>query len=75
MAGLAWPENHATVGWECFEDYADNFISCPDYAAQGLRVLGIRRQEIQRVVSSESRASAFGCITEIIRGIKLGGAE
>ena len=48
MAGLACGEP-CSIGWNVLRDYADNFISCPDYAAaQGMRVLGNRSQEIQR---------------------------
>ena len=39
MAGLACGEP-CSIGWNVLRDYADNFISCPDYAAaQGMRVL------------------------------------
>ena len=67
MAGLACGEP-CSIGWNVLRDYADNFISCPDYAAaQGLRVLGNPEAGDTKVVSGESGASAFGCIAEIMR--------
>lgn len=67
MAGLACGEP-CSIGWNVLRDYADNFISCPDYAAaQGMRVLGNPEAGDTKVVSGESGASAFGCITEIMR--------
>ena len=67
MAGLAGGEP-CSIGWNVLRDYADNFISCPDYAAaQGMRVLGNPEAGDTKVVSGESGASAFGCIAEIMR--------
>ena len=67
MAGLACGEP-CSIGWNVLRDYADNFISCPDYAAaQGMRVLGNPEPGDTKVVSGESGASAFGCIAEIMR--------
>ena len=67
MAGLACGEP-CSIGWNGLRDYADNFISCPDYAAaQGMRVLGNPEAGDTKVVSGESGASAFGCIAEIMR--------
>ena len=67
MAGLACGEP-CSIGWNVLRDYADNFISCPDYAAaQGMRVLGHPEPGDTKVVSGESGASAFGCIAEIMR--------
>jgi len=67
MAGLACGEP-CSIGWNVLRDYADNFISCPDYAAaQGMRVLGNPEAGDTKVVSGESGASAFGCIAEIMR--------
>ena len=67
LAGLACGEP-CSIGWNVLRDYADNFISCPDYAAaQGMRVLGNPEPGDTKVVSGESGASAFGCIAEIMR--------
>lgn len=67
MAGLACGEP-CSIGWNVLRDYADNFISCPDYAAaQGMRALGNPEAGDTKVVSGESGASAFGCIAEIMR--------
>lgn len=70
MAGLACGEP-CSIGWNVLKDYADNFISCPDYmAAQGMRILGNPVQGDPRVISGESGAAAFGCVAEIMRNPK-----
>lgn len=70
MAGLACGEP-CSIGWNVLRDYADNFISCPDYmAAQGMRILGSPVQGDPRVISGESGAAAFGCVAEIMRDPK-----
>lgn len=67
MAGLACGEP-CSIGWNVLKDYADNFISCPDYmAAQGMRILGNPMAGDSQVVAGESGAAAFGCVTEILR--------
>lgn len=67
MAGLACGEP-CSIGWNVLSDYADNFISCPDYmAAQGMRILGNPAAGDMRVTAGESGAAAFGCVTEILR--------
>ena len=51
MAGLACGEP-CSIGWQVLSDYADFFISCPDYAAaQGMRILGNPMGKDQKVVS------------------------
>jgi len=66
MAGLACGEP-CSIGWNILSDYADNFISCPDYvAAKGMRILGNPAKRDDRVVSGESGAAAFGCVAEIM---------
>ena len=71
MAGLACGEP-CSIGWNVLRDYADNFISCPDYAAaQGMRVLGNPAAGDNKVVSGESGAAAFGCVAEIMRNPEL----
>lgn len=71
MAGLACGEP-CSIGWEILRDYADNFISCPDYAAaQGMRILGNPAHGDSKVISGESGAAAFGCVAEIMRNPEL----
>ena len=66
MAGLACGEP-CSIGWEILRDYADHFISCPDYvAAKGMRILGNPAAGDDRVISGESGASCFGCVAEIM---------
>ena len=67
MAGLACGEP-CSIGWDVLKDYADNFISCPDYmAAQGMRILGNPVKGDSKIVSGESGAATFGCVSEIMR--------
>ena len=66
MAGLACGEP-CSIGWNILADYADHFISCPDYvAAKGMRILGNPAGKDNRVVSGESGAASFGCVAEIM---------
>ena len=66
MAGLACGEP-CSIGWKVLADYADHFISCPDYvAAKGMRILGNPVKQDDRVISGESGAAAFGCVAEIM---------
>lgn len=70
MAGLACGEP-CSIGWNVLRDYADNFISCPDYmAAQGMRILASPVKGDPQIISGESGAAAFGCVTEIMRDPK-----
>lgn len=67
MAGLACGEP-CSIGWNILKDYADCFISCPDYmAAQGMRILASPAAGDPQIISGESGAAAFGCVTEIMR--------
>lgn len=71
MAGLACGEP-CTIGWEVLADYADNFISCPDYvAAKGMRILGNPPIGDERIISGESGAATLGCVAEIMDNPKL----
>ena len=71
MAGLACGEP-CTIGWEILKDYADNFISCPDYvAAKGMRILGNPPRGDERVISGESGAATLGCVAEIMTNPEL----
>ena len=75
MAGLACGEP-CSIGWKVLKDYADNFISCPDYmAAQGMRILGNPAAGDDRVIAGESGASAFGCVSEILRNPEYAGIK
>ncbi len=67
MAGLACGEPN-TVGLEVLFDYADYYISAPDYlAAFGMRVLGNPLGDDQKIISGESGAAPFGVITKILQ--------
>jgi len=71
MAGLACGEP-CSIGWNVLRDYADHFISCPDYvAAKGMRILGNPAGRDDRVISGESGAACFGCVAEIMLNPKL----
>lgn len=71
MAGLACGEP-CSIGWNILRDYADNFISCPDYAAaQGMRILGNPSIGDSKIISGESGAATFGCVAEIMRNPEL----
>lgn len=71
MAGLACGEP-CTIGWNVLRDYADNFISMPDYvAAEGMRVLGNPLPGDERVISGESGAATLGFVAEVMRNESL----
>lgn len=71
MAGLACGEP-CTIGWDILKDYADNFLSCPDFtAAEGMRILGNPPKGDERVISGESGAAPFGCVAEIMTNESL----
>ncbi|MBU5484250.1 diaminopropionate ammonia-lyase [Clostridium sp. MSJ-11] len=71
MAGLACGEP-CTIAWNILKDYADNFISCPDYtAAEGMRILGNPPRGDERVISGESGAATLGCVAEIMTNNNL----
>lgn len=71
MAGLACGEP-VTVGIEILRNYADHFVSCPDYvAAEGMRVLSSPIHGDKRIVSGESGAAGFGLAYEAITNPNL----
>lgn len=71
MAGLACGEP-CTIAWDILKDYADNFISCPDYvAAKGMRILGAPIDGDDRVISGESGAASLGCVAELMTNPSL----
>lgn len=66
MAGLACGVP-CSIGWNILRDYADNFISLPDYvAAKGMRVLGNPLGGDKRVISGESGAVTLGLVAEVL---------
>lgn len=71
MAGLACGEP-CSIAWEILSACADAYISCPDYAAaEGMRRLYNPVGGDRQVISGESGASAFGCVTEIMTDERL----
>lgn len=71
MAGLCCGEP-CTIGWEILRDYADNFVSMPDYvAAKGMRILGNPLGNDPRVISGESGASTTGFVAELMQNPSL----
>ena len=71
MAGLACGEP-CSIGWNVLRSYADNFISCPDYAAaKGMRLLGNPAGKDKKVISGESGAATVGCVAAIMTGPEL----
>ena len=71
MAGLACGEPNQ-IGWDVLNDYADAFISCPDYvAADGMRALAAPQGADTKVVSGESGAGPIGCMINVISRAEL----
>lgn len=71
MAGLACGEP-CSIGWDILHNYADNFISTPDYvAAKGMRILGNPIGDDKRIVSGESGAVTLGIVAEVMMNKKL----
>ena len=57
MAGLACGEP-STSSWGILKDYAEAFVSCPDYvAARGMRILASPLGSDPRIISGESGAA------------------
>ena len=71
MAGLCCGEP-CPIAWDILHDYADDFISMPDYvAAKGMRILGNPLTDDPRVISGESGASTTGLVAEIMQNDSL----
>ena len=71
MAGLCCGEP-CPIAWNILHDYADDFISMPDYvAAKGMRILGNPLSSDPRVISGESGASTTGLVAEIMQNDSL----
>lgn len=63
MAGLACGEP-STVSWGILKDYAQLFVSCPDYvAARGMRILANPLGNDPRIISGESGAVGAGLVS------------
>ncbi|MBX4266313.1 diaminopropionate ammonia-lyase [Clostridium estertheticum] len=66
MAGLACGEPNI-VSFGILRDYADMYISCPDYVtARGMRILGNPLKEDPKVISGESGAVCLGMVSLIL---------
>ena len=66
MAGLACGEPNI-VSWGILRDYADMYISCPDYVtARGMRILGNPLKGDPKVISGESGAVCLGMLSLIL---------
>ena len=65
MAGLACGAPN-TVSYEVLKDYADGYLSCPDYvAARGMRIAAAPLGSDPKVVSGESGAVGLGAVSLI----------
>ncbi|MPQ32959.1 diaminopropionate ammonia-lyase [Clostridium estertheticum] len=66
MAGLACGEPNI-VSFGILRDYADMYISCPDYVtARGMRMLGNPLKGDPKVISGESGAVCLGMVSLIL---------
>ena len=71
MAGLACGEP-STIAWDILRDYADNFVSIPDWiAAKGMRILGNPSGDDKKIISGESGASTLGLAAEVMQNASL----
>ncbi|WP_376769023.1 diaminopropionate ammonia-lyase [Clostridium psychrophilum] len=71
MAGLACGEPNI-VSWGILRDYADMYISCPDYVtARGMRILGNPLKGDPKVISGESGAVCLGMMSLILQDNNL----
>jgi len=73
MAGLACGEPNP-MGWEILRDYADFFVSCPDYVtSEGMRRLAKPISPDRSIVSGESGAVGIGFLELLMRKPNLAG--
>jgi diaminopropionate ammonia-lyase len=71
MAGLACGEP-VRVGWEVLRDFADAFITAPDYVtARGMRILANPLKGDEKIVSGESGAIGTGLVSLIMQKPEL----
>jgi len=62
MAGLACGEPNP-IAWEILRDYADAYLSCPDYiAALGMRIVANPLKDDPRIIAGESAAVGIGLL-------------
>jgi len=67
MAGLACGEAN-NIGWKILRDYADAFVSCPDFVtARGMRMLGNPLEGDPQIVSGESGAVSAGLLSMLMQ--------
>ncbi|WP_203249261.1 diaminopropionate ammonia-lyase [Sporosarcina beigongshangi] len=68
MAGLACGEP-STSSWGILKDYAEVFVSCPDYmAARGMRILANPLSSDPRIISGESGAAVGVGLISLLSG-------
>ena len=71
MAGLCCGEP-CTVSWDIINNFAGAFIACSDdYAARGMRLLGMPQSGGARIVSGESGAVTAGVLAALMQGPEL----
>ena len=67
MAGLACGEGN-TISWEILKNYAQFFVSAPDWvASRGMRVLAVPLKGDNKVISGESGAVTSGLLFTLLR--------
>jgi diaminopropionate ammonia-lyase len=67
MAGLACGEGN-TISWEILKNYAQFFVSAPDWvASRGMRVLVVPLKGDNKVISGESGAVTAGLLFTMLR--------
>ena len=67
MAGLACGEGN-TISWEILKNYANFFVSAPDWvASRGMRVLAVPLKGDSKVISGESGAVTAGLLFTLLR--------
>lgn len=71
MAGLCCGEP-CTISWDIINDFANAFIACSDdYAAHGMRLLGMQQSGDARIVSGESGAVTAGVLAALMQDPEL----
>lgn len=71
MAGLCCGEP-CTVSWDIINNFANAFIACSDnYAASGMRLLGMPQSGDMRIVSGESGAVTAGVLAALMQDPEL----
>ena len=67
MAGLCCGEP-CTISWDIINNFAGAFIACSDdYAARGMRLLGLPQNGDMRIVSGESGAVTAGVLAALMQ--------